>query len=550
MNKRCIYIGIAALFLLGGIIIYFIQGKNTQGTLGHQSSDWHTRYGIDSKDPYGLYYFNTLLQQRAASKKIQHVSNEQMLDTLLDKPTKTLYVLIGDTVTLEPKQFRQIIAKVKKGDGLMLFANKTYQWVYDSLALTGTLSYGYSNEIALTAREKTYTLHHIYQADTIYGRTFGLQACNKPPLFRNEDLVVETTFPLESGEVLVGFFPRALVNYQLLNPAGLAHAKLLTSKLRTYDRVLFLSYATLNWQSNYVWEQTSPEEERSLLKLINEHPPLKNAVFALLLGLLLLVFFAGKRKQAIIPLPEAPSRLTSNYIQTLASIYQTHESPLVAFNLVKQQFFHAIQRSFYVDISKYSIEEQVQTLKDKTSIEATLVQETLHLLHASSEQVGMSHVYLTANRTHLFLEQAGILRGRTNPMHFPFMLGRNSVISFIYVFMGFVLIFFGGYSLAHSNALGPGLAVIGALLFGLGIWRFRRPLLRVLSQETAAFYPLFGAPIPCKISYDEQGRRVAMVQENGGSELVLTTWDYDKNAYTSLITLIKQKSYGRTTTNG
>ena len=73
MNKRGIYIGIAALFLLGGIIIYFIQGKNTHGTLGHQSSDWHTRYGIDSKDPYGLYYFNTLLQQRAASKKIQHV---------------------------------------------------------------------------------------------------------------------------------------------------------------------------------------------------------------------------------------------------------------------------------------------------------------------------------------------------------------------------------------------------------------------------------------------------------------------------------------------
>jgi hypothetical protein len=71
-----------------------------------------------------------------------------------------------------------------------------------------------------------------------------------------------------------------------------------------------------------------------------------------------------------------------------------------------------------------------------------------------------------------------------------------------------------------------------------------------LSHETAAFYPLFGAPIPCKISYDEQGRRVAMVQENGGSELVLPTWDYDKNAYTSLITLIKQKSYGRTTTNG
>lgn len=550
MSKRGIYIGIALLFLLGGILIYFIQGRSTPGKLGHQSSDWYTRYGFDSKDPYGLYYFNTLLQQGVASKKIQHVSNERMLDTLLNQTSKTLYVLIGDTVTLEPKQFQHIIANVKEGDGLMLFANKTYQWVYDSLALKGNLSYAYANEIALTAREKTYTLHHIYQADTIYGRTFGLQACNKPPLCRNEDLLVETTFRLESGEVLVGFYPKAIVNYQLLSPAGLAHAEMLISKLKTYDRVLFLSYATLKWQSNYVWEETSPEEERSLLKLINEHPPLKHAVYALLLGLLLLVLFAGKRKQAITPLPEAPSRLTSNYIQTLASIYQSHESPLVAFNLVKQQFFHAIQRSFYLDISKYSIEDQVRTLKEKTSIEESFVQETLRLLHVPSDQVGMPHVYLTANRTHLFLEQAGILRVRTNPKQFPFMLGRKSVISFFYVFVGFVFIFIGGYSLAQSNALGPGLAVIGALLFGLGILRFRRPLLRVLSHETATFYPLIGAPISCKIGYDEQERRLAMVPHNGERKLILPTWDYDKNSYTALITLIKQKSHGRTTTNG
>ena len=550
MSKRGIYIGIALLFLLGAILIYFIQGRSTPGKLGHQSSDWYTRYGFDSKDPYGLYYFNTLLQQRVASKKIQHVSNERMLDTLLNQTSKTLYVLIGDTVTLEPKQFQHIIANVKEGDGLMLFANKTYQWVYDSLALKGNLSYAYANEIALTTREKTYTLHHIYQADTIYGRTFGLQACNKPPLCSTEDLLVETAFPLESGEVLVGFFPKAIVNYQLLSPAGLAHAEMLTSQLRTYDRVLFLSYANLKWQSHYAWEETSPEEERSLLKLINEHPPLKHAVYGLLLGLFLLVLFAGKRKQAITPLPEAPSRLTSNYIQTLASIYQSHESPLVAFNLVKQQFFHAIQRSFYVDISKYSLEDQVRTLKEKTSIEEYLVQETLRLLHVSSDQVGMPHVYLTANRTHLFLEQAGILRVRTNPKQFPFMLGRKSVISFFYVFVGFVFIFIGGYSLAQSNALGPGLAVIGALLFGLGILRFRRPVLRVFSHESAAFYPLIGAPIRCKIGYNEQERRLAMVPQNGERKLILPTWDYDKNSYTALITLIKQKSHGRTTSNG
>lgn len=549
MNKRGVYIGIAVVILLGGIIIYSIQDKSPQETFGHQSSDWYTHYGFDSKDPYGLYYFNTLLKQRIESNNIQDVTDEKMLDTLLNKTTKTLYVMIGDTVTLEPRQFQQIITKVKEGDGLMLFANKTYQWVYDSLALKGNLSYTYSNEIALIAREKTFTLHHLYQADTIFGRTFGLLGSNKPNLCMNEGLLVETSFPVGTGEALVGFFPKALVNYQFLNPDGLAHSQLLISRLRPYNRILFLSFATLKWQSEYQWEESIPKEQRSLLKLINEHSPLKNAVYALLLGLLMFVFFSGKRKQAITPLMDAPSRLTTNYIETLASIYQSHESPNVAFNLVKQQFFHAIQRSFYVDISKFSIDDQARTLKEKTSIESALVEETLGLLNFPGDQVGMTHVYLTANRTHYFLEQAGVHRLRSNPKQFPYILGRKSVINFLCVFVGFVFTFIGSYSLAHSNALGPGLAVVGTLLFGLGIFRIRRPLLRVLSHETATYYPLFGRSIQCKINYNELQQKLNIVQQNEGRKIILPTWDYDKISFSSLITLIKQKSHGRTKTN-
>lgn len=550
MNKRAVYLAVATLFILGGVLIYFIQGQNNGGSLGYKSSDWYAKYGFDSKDPYGLYYFNTLLQQQVTSTKIQHISNEHVLDSLLKKERHTLYVLIGDTVTLKPTQFQRIITNVKKGDGLMLFANKTYEWVYDSLDINGTISYAYDREIPLRTGEKTYTLHHLYQADTLYDRTFGMMQCNKPELTSNQGLLVETKFPMAKGEVLVGFFPKAIVNYQLKNPAGLAHAQLLLSKLRTYDRVLFLSYATLKWQSEYNWEDEIPVEKDSLLKLINEHPALKNAIYALLIGLLLLVFFAGKRRRAVVPLPEAPSKLTTNYIQTISSIYQSHESPAVAFNLVKQQFFHAIQRAYYVDISKYPSEDQVRILLEKTGLDVRLIQETLIHLHAPSDEVDMTHVYQTAGKSHRLLSNTGIIKSLTNPKQFPIILARRPLISFAALMIGFTLSFIGFYSVSHSNAMGPGIAVIGGLLFGLGILRFRTPLIRIEDVENMYYLPLLGQRVPCKIIFNEQRNELEFYAIKGNRTLSILRWDSSSHAYTELVTFIKQKQHGRIPSNG
>ncbi|MEY4127747.1 MAG: hypothetical protein RL737_1936, partial [Bacteroidota bacterium] len=236
MNKRLLFIGIAVVFILGGWLIYLIQGQGDGTASGYKSSDWYTKYEFDSKDPYGLYYFNMLLQKSVTKSKIQHVSNENRLDTVLSTNQRTLYVMIGDTVTLKPSQFQNIITRVKQGDGLMLFANKTYQWVYDSLNLAGNISYAYDRVIPLKTRNKAYNLYHLYQADTISARTFGMQPCNKPVLSSNNGLVVETTFPVGKGQVLMGFYPKAIVNYQLLSPAGEAHAEFLISKLKSYDR--------------------------------------------------------------------------------------------------------------------------------------------------------------------------------------------------------------------------------------------------------------------------------------------------------------------------
>ncbi len=550
MNKRLLFIGLALIFILGGGLIFLIQGQRDGLASGYKSSDWYTKYEFDSKDPYGLYYFNMLLQQAVTKSKIQQVSNENGLDTLLRTNQRTLYVMVGDTVTLNPSQFQNIITRVKKGDGLMLFANKTYQWVYDSLNLVGNISYAYDRVIPLKTLNRTYRLYHLYQADTISARTFGIQPCNKPVLSSTNGLVVETAFPVGKGQVLMGFYPRAIVNYQLLNPAGEAHAKFLISKLKTYDRVLFLSYAALKWQSEYNWEDSVQEEKDSLLKLINEHPALKHATFALLLGLVLFAFFAGKRKRAIVPLPDAPSKLTATYIQTISSIYQSHESPSVAFNLVKQQFFHAILRAFYTDLTKLSMDDKLRVLKEKTGLADRIIQETLNLINAPSDQVDMAHVYLTARNTHSFLSKAGIIKTHENPKQFPINVNRNTTLSFFLFMLGIIFVFYGFYSAAHSNPIGPGIAVIGGILIGLGILRFRTPLIRIEDSESTYYLPLIGQRVPCTITYNEQQNELEFYSTNARRSLSIPQWDCARFPYSELVTYIKQKHHGRTTTNG
>jgi hypothetical protein len=362
--------------------------------------------------------------------------------------------------------------------------------------------------------------------------------------------VVETTFPVGKGQVLMGFYPRAIVNYQLLNPAGEAHAQFLISKLKTYDRVLFLSYAALKWQTEYNWEDSVQEEKDSLLKLINEHPALKHATFALLLGLVLFAFFAGKRKRAIVPLPDAPSKLTATYIQTISSIYQSHESPSVAFNLVKQQFFHAILRAFYTDLTKLSMDDKLRVLKEKTGLADRIIQETLNLINAPSDQVDMAHVYLTARNTHNFLSKAGIIKTHENPKQFPINVNRNTTLSFFLFMLGIIFVFYGFYSAAHSNPIGPGIAVIGGILIGLGILRFRTPLIRIEDSESTYYLPLIGQRVPCTITYNEQQNELEFYSTNARRSLSIPQWDSARFAYSELVTYIKQKHHGRTTTNG
>jgi len=546
MNKKILMVGLSILFISGGLLLYFIQEEDDSSPFTFSSSDWYNRYGVDSKDPLGLYFFSAALKAAVQPKSILELNKESEFDSIIKDRKNTLFVMIGDTVTLKTSQYNTLLKKVKDdGYGLIIFSSATYHWVLDSLHVTGEISYSYDKEIHLNGCGKSFTLHHLFQADTVYARTYGIENSSLPPMFQGDGLTIESIFNHGKGKVLLGLSPKTIVNYQFINPDGRNHAQQLLNRMPTYERICFLRYSNLQWQESYDWEFNSDAEEQSTLKLITDNRPLKNATIALLIGLFLLVLFSAKRRRAIIPLPDAPSNLTKNYIHTVASIYQSHESPAVAYQLVKNQFNHAIQRSLYTDLTKLSIEDQCRILKEKTTQDETTIMPMLKALSQPIEQVDMAQVYYSAGITHRFLSQTGVLKATQNPKQFPIQLHRNMTLSFIVLMAGFILFFFGFYGAAKAQAIGPGVAVMGALIFAFGLIRFRTPYLLITDANSAFYVPLIGAKIPIELMYSAEKNDVEL-NTFDKRPIIIPKWDRSQKEYNDLIHFIKTTHYGRT----
>lgn len=90
--------------------------------------------------------------------------------------------------------------------------------------------------------------------------------------------------------------------------------------------------------------------------------------------------------------------------------------------------------------------------------------------------------------------------------------------------LGIIFVFYGFYSAAHSNPIGPGIAVVGGILIGLGILRFRTPLIRIDDSESTYYLSLIGQRVPCTITYNEQHNELEFYSTNAGRSLSIPTW--------------------------
>ena len=107
------------------------------------------------------------------------------------------------------------------------------------------------------------------------------------------------------------------------------------------------------------------------LDFIMSQPALKAAYYLLLLGLLLYVFFGGKRKQKIIPVIEKNKNTSLEYIETVSQLFYQQEQHEKLVAHMKGIFYHKMQKKFFVTRDD---PDYVKVLAKKSKISATELQ--------------------------------------------------------------------------------------------------------------------------------------------------------------------------------
>ncbi len=517
MKRSSLIIWVACFIVLVGLVLYFLRSSGENEPVTYiKSSNWDVKYGFDSKDPLGLYYFNTVLQTHSPHCNLLNIESKRYLDSAITKHEPNVYVLIGDTITLEEAQFKSLLKEVEiSGATLFLSSEKTYSWLLDLVLSDHETPYFYQRKLDIKTQSpawqqkietRTFNLYGLFQADTLYGKWHAFRDPKKVlnPLGTIHGLTTEGFCKYGKGKIILSAVPRALVNYQFLNPDGLAHAQYLVAHIPQAKSIYFVSFANLQWSPYFPSESNQNGDKNSPLRLINENPPLKNAMWAALFGLFLFVVFFGRRTRTVVPLQEKPINVTRNYVTTLSSIYRSHESPDVAFSLLKQNFYHTIQRSYYFDISKLDTETQIDYLLTKSNVHRSKIEKLVHELNHYDFEVEMPFVYQTADSCHAFYHEAGLLQTKQNPLQFPLTVRRNLWITSVVFFLATFTLVIGFYLSSKSNEAGPFLMAFGGLAIGLAILRLQIPYL-IVSPDRIQCFSLLGTSQEVGLKYINEG---------------------------------------------
>ena len=107
------------------------------------------------------------------------------------------------------------------------------------------------------------------------------------------------------------------------------------------------------------------------LDFIMSQPALKAAYYLLLFGVLLYVFFGGKRKQKIIPVTEKNKNTSLEYIETVSQLFYQQEQHEKLVTHMRNIFHHKMQKRYFIapDNPKY-----LEVLSKKSKISKTELQ--------------------------------------------------------------------------------------------------------------------------------------------------------------------------------
>jgi len=347
--------------------------------------NWYPSYAVNHKIPYGSYiaYHEA---QNIFGDNLKPVKVSPYLFLEKNSDISGTYVIYNSDIEIGKTGINSLLHWVKKGNNLLISSKSIEKVLLDSLGLktANYFSTSVKKKIVLTLDNPgLQTNDSIIFDKTAYGTTLypedSIPKFNLISLGRfvsNDTLKVKLNLnkinfidvAYGNGHIMLHTVPEVFTNYFILKDNNIGYFKGV------------LSY--LNQKKPVYWDVSiqNGATSKGIFKYMIETPGFLWAYRLLFIGLLVYIFFEGKRRQRAIPVVKPPENQTLSFTKTIADMYiENKEHRLIALMHIKH-FYDYIRSVLHID-TRLKQADLVKKIAEKTKTELALVNDLFELIN-------------------------------------------------------------------------------------------------------------------------------------------------------------------------
>ncbi len=498
MNKKVI-ISFLAFALFIGLVVWFLDGAS-EGSSKHiqkkYSSDWKKVYELKDENPRNISFFMELLDVHVKDS-IYNLKYWSDLDSIPNHEEAT-YLFIGNELGAPDSYYDSILHYADSGATVYLSFNHLTTNLYDRHFEEAAFYWDYSKVLFAWIGDTTVPFYHVFENDTINEDWFSFSETEIIDTnYRSYMYAMKHPFAFyekhNKGKIHFHSIPNLFENYQVIQPNGYAHASIVLNKIPKDKPVIFLtcgvndsSEPISSYEDEDAESDGAEKEDNSLIQFILKNPILRLAFLLLIILLLLYVFFRAKRKEEIQPGYIQKRNMSLAFVETLSSIYISRNSPIGVLQVIRKNFYSAINRHYYIDLSrKETLEQNLQKLIAKVPYDSDKLIDIVNSLDSRKNNVDNRHLGIVNAKIRAFYIEMGIIHPTESfvASDKEVSLDKSLLMGAFILLMGLITMIRGLYLLSLGGGIGMIFIIPAIVLIYFASRYIRIPVATIKADE-------------------------------------------------------------------
>ena len=293
-------------FILAGLAFIAI---GVMESLKPKETVWIESYSKFDKIPYGNYVLYNELESIFSDPVTS--SYESLKSSLSDTLINTNLLIINNSFDASESDINALLNYVNRGNQAMIISRKITDKLLDTLNLSIDFEFSEEIETEISHLISNDTTQYSGPTFNIYFRSYFDEIASASPIgYRSDSLINFVSVNYGEGLIYLHVLPSAFTNAFMLSKNNHGYVSKVLSYLPDQPTIWDEYFKA---RKNYI--------KKTPLQQLLATDGLRQAFYLLLLGTLIYMIFASKRRQRSIPVLPIKSNSTVEFIQTMGQLY-------------------------------------------------------------------------------------------------------------------------------------------------------------------------------------------------------------------------------------